>query len=786
MGEVYLAHDTRLDRRVALKILPPDVADNRQRMQRFVQEAKATSALNHPNILTIYEIGTDGPTNFIASEFVVGETLRQLIKKDKPLQLSLVLDLAIQTAAALSAAHASNIVHRDIKPENIMRRSDGIVKVLDFGLAKHATDISASLDTQSPTMPQFFTEPGTVVGTAAYMSPEQARGMKLDQRTDIFSLGIVIYEMVTGHLPSGETSPAESLAQLLSDKQPPPLARYAHEIPDELERIVTKALRKQRDDRYQTARDLQLDLQSLKADLEFKNRLDVQTSGSGTSADNESRVSSHTRSNTLTKVVLTLLALLIVGLLAARYYYRAHARGETIDSIAVLPLINNSGDPNLEYLTEGLAESLMNSLSQLPNLKVVSRTSTLRYKGKGLNAQQVGKELNVRSVLTGSLKEYGERIVVSVSLDDANDDHQIWGEQYDRKVSDLLSVQQDIAREITSKLRLKLSSTDETRLARRYTENTDAYKLYLEGRYFLNKRTGESVNKAVGLFQEALTKDPNYALAYSGLADAYFLLNVFSESTPAESYQKSKSAALQAIALDEDLAEPHASLGSVLCFYDRNFPEAEREFRRAIDLNPNYATAHHWYAINYLAKVGRFDEAFAEFNQALRLDPFSLIINADLGNAYIHAHQYQKAIEQLKKTLEMDQSFYFAHMPLGIAYQMTGAFDEATREYEKARQINDDPWIVALLAQVAARSGKRDVALKYLEELNKVAAKRYVSAYGFAIVYDGLGNKDRALQELQKSADAREPRIIRIKVDPLLDDLHSDKRFGELVRRLGL
>ena len=497
MGEVYLAHDTRLDRQVALKILPPDVANNRERMLRFVQEAKATSALNHPNIITIYEIGSDGATNFIASEFVDGETLRELIKKEEPLQLSLVLDLAIQTAAALSTAHAENIIHRDIKPENIMRRRDGIVKVLDFGLAKQTTDVFASPDTQSPTKPQVFTEPGTVVGTAVYMSPEQARGIKLDQRTDIFSLGVVIYEMVTGHLPSGQTSPAESLAQLLSDKQPPPLARYAREIPDELERIVTKALRKNRDERYQTAKDLQLDLQSLKADLEFKNRLEGQASGPDAMEQPALRVSSGAsdagRSNRVTKlsaskVVLTFLAILIVGLVAARYYYHAHPRGESIDSIAVLPLINNSGDPNLEYLTDGIAESLMNSLSQMPNLKVVSRTSTLRYKGKEQSAQQIGKDLNVRSVLRGSLKEYGERIVVSVSLDDANDDRQIWGEQYDRKVSDLLSVQQDIAREITSKLRLKLSSLDETRLTRRYTENADAYHLYLEGRYFLNKR----------------------------------------------------------------------------------------------------------------------------------------------------------------------------------------------------------------------------------------------------------------------------------------------------------
>jgi serine/threonine-protein kinase len=800
MGEVYLAHDLKLDRQVALKTLPTEVAANQQRMRRFVQEAKAASALNHPNILTIHEIGKDAGTNFIATEFIDGETLRQCLRRE-PMKIALVLDLSIQIAAALSAAHHAGIVHRDIKPENIMLRRDGIVKVLDFGLAKLTFTEPTNADTQAPTKTFFKTDPGTVVGTAIYMSPEQARGLEVDMRTDIFSLGVVLYEMVTGRLPFAQSTSNEVLASLLSDKEPQPLARYSREVPVELERIVSKALRKNREQRYQTVKDLLLDLQSLKQELEFERRMErslppKSKSEMGTGAKTVMESAAHRTVSekgfgsaiklNQRNAIITIVALLTLALAAGAYYHFAPARGEPINSIAVLPLINASGDPNLEYLTDGIAESLMNSLSQLPNLKVMSRNTAFRYKNKEQDAEKVGKELNVRSVLTGSLRQIGDRIVINVSLDDALDSHHIWGTQYDRKVSDLLSVQRDLARDITGNLRLRLTVDDKSRVTKRYTENPEAYQLYLKGRFYANKRTGEAARKSIEYFNQAIEKDPNYALGYAGLADAYALLTAFSDSPPQESFPKSKAAARLALDLDEALAEAHASLASALFFYDRNFPEAEREFQRAIELNPNYATAHHWYGVTYLAKVERFDEAIAEVKRAQELDPLSLIINADLGNTYIQAHQYDKAIEQLQKTIEMDQSFYFAHWQLGVAYEMKGDFQNAIAEYQKARQLNDDPWVLALLGHVSAATGRRDEALKILDQLKQISKQRFVYAYGFAVVYAGLGEKDQAFQWLEKSYQDREGRITRLKVDPLLGDLHSDPRFADLVRRVGL
>ena len=804
MGEVYLAYDLKLDRKVALKTLPTEVVANQQRMRRFVQEAKAASALNHPNILTIHEIGEDAGTNFIATEFIDGETLRRCLRRE-PMKIALVLELTIQIAAALSAAHHAGIVHRDIKPENIMLRRDGIVKVLDFGLAKLAFTGPSNADTQAPTKTFFKTDPGTVVGTAIYMSPEQARGLEVDMRTDIFSLGVVLYEMVTGCLPFAQSTSNEVLASLLSDKEPQPLARYSREVPVELERIVSKALRKNRDERYQTVKDLLLDLQSLKQELEFERRMERSLTpksksemGTGANADAKTVMESAAHRTVSERgfgsalklnqrsAIITIVALLIVALAAGAYFHFASGRGEPINSIAVLPLVNASGDPNLEYLTEGIAESLMNSLSQLPNLKVMSRNTTFRYKGKEQDAERVGKELNVRAVLTGSLKQIGDQIVISVSLDDAHDSHQIWGSQYDRKVSDLLSVQREIARDITGNLRLKLSGTDESRLTKRYTENPEAYQLYLKGRFYWNKRTGDGAKKSIEYFQQAIEKDPSYALGYAGLADAYQLLSFFSDSPPQESFPKAKATAKRALELDETLAEAHTSLAAALFFYDRNFPESEREFQRAIELNPNYATAHHWYGVTYLARMERFDEAIAELKRAQELDPLSLIINADFGNTYIQAHQYDKAIEQLLKTVEMDQSFYFAHWQLGTAYEMKGDFQNAIAEYQRARQLNDDPWVLALLGHVYAATGRRDEALKILDQLKQTSRQRFVYAYGFALVYAGLGEKDQAFQWFEKSYQDREPRITRIKVDPLLDNLHSDPRFADLVRRVGL
>jgi eukaryotic-like serine/threonine-protein kinase len=791
MGEVYLARDTQLDRSVAVKILPADVNSDETRMKRFTLEAKAASALNHPNILTIYEIGETEDTHFIATEYIEGDTLRHHLSNAR-LLLSELLDICTQISSALSAAHKAGIVHRDIKPENIMIRRDGLVKILDFGLAKLTTHEPVTVDTEAATRTLFETDPGTVIGTAIYMSPEQACGITVDGRTDIFSLGVVLYEMVTGTRPFDGKTSSEVLATLLSDKEPQPLARYSREVPAELERIVSKALRKNRDERYQTIKDMLLDLQSLKQELEFERKLERsvpsksewRTDARATSESTPSQTVSeqHKKRNT----IIAAAGLTFIVIAIGAYVYSGRTHGAVINSIAVLPLVNASGDPNLDYLSDGIAENLMNSLSQLPNLKVMSRNTAFHYKGREQDAEKVGKELNVRCVLTGSLKQVGEQVVINVSLDDALDNHQIWGAQYDRKVTDLLSVQRELARDISGNLRLKLSGTDESRLSKRYTENPEAYQLYLKGRFYWNKRTGDAASKAIEYFQQAIEKDPNYALGYAGLADAYQLLNLYADRPPQESFPKAKATAQRALELDDALAEAHTSLAASLFFYDRNFPEAQREFQRAIELNPNYATAHHLYGVTYLAKMERFDEAVAELKRALNLDPLSIAINADLGNTYIQAHQYDKAIEQLRKTIEMDQSFYFAHALLGMAYEMKDDVQDAIAEYQKAIQLNDDPFMLALLAHVSATSGKRDEALKLLNQLKEISKRRFVYAYGIALVYAGLGDKDQAFQWLEKSCQDREARITRLKVDPLMDNLRSDPRFESVLRCVGL
>jgi len=433
-----------------------------------------------------------------------------------------------------------------------------------------------------------------------------------------------------------------------------------------------------------------------------------------------------------------------------------------------------------------LTESIINSLTRLPNLKVIARSSVFHYKGKETDPMAVGKELGVRAVLTGRIMQRGDSLKISVELVDVRDNKQLWGEQYERKVSDLLSVQREIAKEISSNLRLKLSGAEQTRVTKHYTENAEAYQLYLKGRYFWNKRTGEALKKSIEYFNQAIEKDPSYALAYAGLADAYVLLSPYSAGSPQESYPKAKAAAKRSLELDETLAEAHSSLAQALVLYDWNLPESNREFQRAIELNPNYATAHHWYGYGNLVTMERFDEAIAEMKRAQELDPLSLIINAEVGMPYFYARQYDKAIEQFRKTLEMDQSFYYTHIFLGMAHEMKGSFQEAIAEYQKAKQLNDDPFVLALLGHAYAVSGKRDEALRTLDQLKEIAKQRYVGAYGFAIVHAGLGDKDQAFQWLERGYQDRALEMTRLKVDPFLDNLRSDPRFADLVRRVGL
>ena len=815
MGEVYLAQDAKLDRKVALKILPTDVATHHDRMHRFEQEAKAASALNHPNIITIFEIEQVDSVNFIATEFIDGQTLRERMRSG-PMKLGEVLEVAIQIASALSAAHDAGIVHRDIKPENLMLRRDGIVKVLDFGLAK-LTDrpVATSVDTEALTRAQIKTEPGVVMGTAIYMSPEQARGLEVDARTDIFSLGVLIYEMVAGRLPFEGSNQNEIVASIIGDKAVPPLARYTQEVPAELERIVAKAARKNRDERYQTIKDLLLDLRALKQELEFSAKLErsaapqarvspATMSGAPSSATDQLAASTVEASKAYptssAEYVITgikqhklvaLVALVVIagGIAGLAAYLHARNTEVAIESIAVLPFTNQNHDPDSDYLSDGLTESIINSLTQLPNLKVIARSSVFRYKGKETDPMAAGKELGVRSVLTGRILQRGDSLTISTELLDVRDNKQLWGEQYHEKTSDLLSIQREIAKEITGNLRLKLSGPEQSRLAKHYTENAEAYQLYLKGRFYWNKRTEEGVRKGIEYFQQAIEKDPTYALAYTGIADCYSLetlhIDVGSLS-PSEAAPKAKAAAMKALELDDTLAEAHTSLAFIKLNFDWDWTGAEREFKRAIELNPNYSNGHHWYS-HYLMAMGRIEESLAESKRALELDPLSLITNVHLGWHYLNAHQYDLAIEQLSKALEMDPNFGVGHWYLGLADAQKERYSEAENELRKAKELLKDSMATeADTGYVYAVSGKKDQALKVIDELKELSKRRYVSSYHVAMIYLALKEKDQAFEWLENAYRERSDLLVYLKVEPRLESVRSDQRFADLVRRVGL
>ncbi len=805
MGKVYLAEDLNLGRQVAVKVLSHELTDNPEHLRRFEREARAASALNHPNILTVYEIGEADGAHFIATEFIEGESLSQRMKRGA-MGLLEVLDIGIQIASALAAAHEARIVHRDIKRDNIMVREDHLVKVLDFGLAKLVQEEAHELDSEGITKALHKTTPGVVMGTAEYMSPEQARGHEVDERTDIWSLGVVLYRMVTGKKPFNGETISDVIASILTT-DPPPLVNEAEPVPRELEQIISKALHKNREDRYQHSKDLLIDLKDCKQELEFSSRLGASVSReqrswqSNSSAEVETSVVTdvHPTSRAqylankikrhklgVAAALVVLIGLVTIGALAYRRYFAA-ADQTGIDSLAVLPFVNDTGDPEMEYVSDGLSESLINNLSQLPGLKVIARSSAFRYKGKDANSEEVARALGVKSILTGRVLRHGENLQISVELMDARDKTHMWGGQYNRSGRDLMAMQQDIAQEISRTLRLKLSSSEQSRVGNLHTANGEAYELYLKGRFYWNQRTGESLKKSVDYFNQAIEKDPTYALAYVGLADAYIVIPYFSVVSPQEAYPKAKAAAKRALEIDDALAEAHTAMAAVLMNYDWNLPESNKEFERAIELNSNYATAHHWYARENLTLMGRFDRALAEMHRAQELDPLSLIINANLGKAYFNARRYDEAIQQLRKTIEIDQSFFVAHHYLGSAYAMKGDFSAALAEYQKAHQLNGfDPHVVALTGRLYAVSGKREEALKTIAQLKSIARERYVADYSIALIYAALGEKDQAFELLEKSYRDHTVDMLTLYYDPLIDNLRSDPRFADLQQRVGL
>ncbi len=785
MGVVYKAEDLRLGRHVSLKFLPEELSKDPLAVERFQREARAASSLNHPHICTIYDVDQFDGQNFIVMEFLEGQTLKHRIS-GRPLDLERVPEYGYQIADALEAAHAKAIIHRDIKPANIFVTDDGKLKLLDFGLAKLLPErkgVSRLAQRASTfgatTQDTHLTSDGVALGTVAYMSPEQVRGEELDERTDLFSLGLVLYEMSTGlRAFSGNTSGL--IFDAILNRAPTPPARLNPTIPIQLEQIISKALEKDRELRYRTASDMRADLQRLKRDTDSARAVPF-SSGQATRQKLRRNWPHFVWAGVLG--VLLLFFGLNVGGLRDRLFDGA---GQAhIDSIAVLPFANLSNDPKTEYLSDGITESLINSLSQLPNLAVMSRNTVFRYKGQSTDPQQVGRDLHVRAILTGRLIQTGDELLISVNLEDVKNSRQIWGEQYNRKISNLVSVQQEIAGDIYGRLRPRLAGEEMKLLSRRPTENVEAYQLYLQGLFYWNKWTQADFKKAADYFTQAAQKDPRYALSYAGLADTYSLLGDAGYLPPSEAWPKAKAAAMQALQIDDTLAEAHTSLGLVKEHFEWDWAGAEQEFKRAIELNPNSATAHHWYG-DYLANMGRSEEGLRETKRARELDPLSLIINTTLGWQLYLARLDDQAAEQLRTVLDIDAKFSPARRTLEEVYAHMGKHKEAVAEREKVISLSGSPELAASIEEDFSKSGYKGVLQSWLDGLTEISKHGYVSSYSIAEGYMRMGEKDKAFDWLEKAYEEHDSGLVSIGVEPMFDPVRRDPRFRDILRRMKL
>jgi serine/threonine-protein kinase len=745
MGEVYRGFDSRLRRPVAIKVVTERLAGDPAAVKRFEHEAQIVAALSHPNILALFDIGAEQGMTYVVTELFEGETLRSRLKRS-PLSEARAVEIATALAEGLAAAHAHGISHRDLKPENVFLTSDGTVKILDFGLSRQVAP-KGKAATEATTQ----TASGAVMGTPGYMSPEQVRGETVDARSDLFSLGCILYEMVAGRQAFGAGTASDAMAAVLRDEPELPA------VAPNLARLISHCLDKDRALRFQSASDLLLALQLARGQRAKPRRLSRRS---------------------------LILAVAGVAAAAVPIAYREFSN-HRIESLAVLPLVNAASDPNADYLIEGITESLITGLSRIADLRVKSRDSVSRYKRHEIDPEAAGRELGVRAVLKGRLGLSNDTVSISVELIDTRDGALLWRDRYERPVREILALQAEIARQVSERLRPRNTGEEHKRVSRPQTDNAEAYQLYLMGRYRWNRRTEDTLRSAADYFQQAIEKDPNYARAWAGLADAHNLLATYGARAPAEAYPRAKAAANHALELDPGLAEAHASLGWLKSQHEWDWNGAENEYRLALELNPEYATAYHWRAW-YLAIVGRLEEAVASVERARDLDPVSAVIHSRVGLFLYFARHDERALEQCRKSLDMDPTFAWGHTGLGSVYLKTGRLADAVAEIEKSANLAQRGVIeLGYLGHAYALAGRNGEARKVLSELKELSAKRYVPPVHMAVIHTGLGERTAALELLEKAVATRSFETWYLP-DPRLDPLRQEGRFQNLLRRLGL
>ena len=715
MGEVYLAEDTELNRKVALKFLPPNLCQDSDCRARFKREAQAAAKLNHPNIVTIHEVSEINGRPFFAMEHVEGLRLDELLKQKAP-SLDKILDLAVQVCEGLREAHNSGIVHRDVKPGNILVDKNGRPKILDFGLA-----LIKGVDK--------LTKTGSTLGTLSYMSPEQTRGEEVDHSSDIFSFGSVLYEMITGQLPfKGDHEPA--IIYSIAYEEPEPLARFKSGVPDELQGIVTKMLAKDKNLRYQHIDDVLADLKGLDRLPTIK----VRTNKS---------------------------------------------------SIVVLPFANLSPEPEQEYFCDGMAEEIINALSHIEELQIVARTTAFSFKGQAMDVREIGRRLGVKTVLEGSVRRSGNRLRITTQLIDVASGYHLWSERFDRELEDVFAIQDEISLAVVEHLKVQLGIGGRARLMKRYTDDPVAYGLYLKGRYFWNRRHEGGMQQAIACFEKAIEKDPLYAPAHVGVADSYGQMAVWSLMRPRDAFEKGKLALSKGIQIDDTLAEAYVCNGWIKMFYDWDYSAAETNLVHALELSPNSAHGHRWYAI-LLQGLGREQECYREITRSLEIDPVLLMTNAVFGLALYRFHDYERSEAQLKRTLELESDFAPTYLFLGFTYAASRIWDEAIGALTTYNRMTlNSPIGVGHLGLVYGLAGREDEALATLNQLNDLSRQRYVSPFYVALVHAGLGQHDRAFEHMDRAVKEREPWMTALGGIPFLDCLRSDPRFEELLRKVG-